>query len=105
MEFYLDMGARPEGLTLDRIDCNGDYSPDNCRWSTRKVQSINQRIFISNKTGHAGLSFHSRDKKWVAYINVNGKFKSLGYFVNKSDALKKRLEAEEIYYDPLLKLG
>lgn len=41
--FLTDMGERPEGMTLDRIDPNGNYEPSNCRWSTAKVQSNNQR--------------------------------------------------------------
>lgn len=41
--FLADMGERPEGLTLDRIDNDRGYSPDNCRWTTWTVQRRNQR--------------------------------------------------------------
>lgn len=41
--FYVDMGDPPDGLTLERIDVFGNYTPENCKWATWSEQNLNKR--------------------------------------------------------------
>lgn len=54
--FLEDMGERPVGMTLDRIDLNGDYEPSNCRWATADKQSENRRNTILVAQGDEQIS-------------------------------------------------
>ena len=79
-----------EGMTLDRIDNDKGYSPDNCRWTTREIQNTNQRVKSTNTSGFAGVSFGPLKNRWVANIGVNGKRIRIGSFKDKMDAVQAR---------------
>ncbi len=79
-----------EGYTLDRIDNDLGYSPENCRWADKTMQSVNQRISKRNTSKILGVSWKSRNKRWVAQIRHMGKKVWLGQFISIEDAIEAR---------------
>lgn len=78
--FYSDMGDCPDGLSLERIDVNGHYCKNNCKWETLSNQNFNQRLRKNNSTGRTGVDHIEKDNVWRARITYNLKEILLGRF-------------------------
>lgn len=89
VKWGLNNGWKKE-LTIDRIDYEGDYTPENCRFVPMNIQCINKGKRKDNTSEYIGIKRNNRDKLWVATINVNGKRIYLGSSKDKHKALDER---------------
>lgn len=93
------MGARPSiKHSIERIDNDGNYEPENCKWGTKTEQSRNQRLRKDNTSGVRGVCWHKNMSKWEAVIRVDKKRIYLGSFDTLEKAANARRLAEEKYW-------
>lgn len=97
-KFLEDMGEKPSiSLSIERLDPNGNYEPENCVWADQLTQSRNKVARPLQGVGKVG-------NRWRAKIMVDYKNIHLGYFSSPEDAIEARQVANAIYGFPITKI-
>ena len=79
-----------EGMTMDRINNDGNYEPNNCRWADASTQVLNQRMRRTNTSGYVGITWVESKLKWVSRITTEKKRILLGDYKTIEEAVLAR---------------
>lgn len=92
--FVTGLKEEHDHINLNRLD----NRKCNLRICSHIENTRNRNKTYLNTSGYKGVCFKRRESKYEAYININGKYKTLGYFVNAIDAAKAYNEAAKEFF-------
>jgi hypothetical protein len=98
LNFLEDMGEKPEGKSLNRINGAKIYSKETCEWATFSMQAFDVKKSVNNTSGKTGVYWLKDTHRWRVIIHVKGKTINLRSYLKFEDAVKARENAELLYY-------
>ncbi|RYY51351.1 MAG: hypothetical protein EOO06_01065 [Chitinophagaceae bacterium] len=96
--FLLDMGEKPDKLSLERVNNDEDYSPENCIWADETTQNYHQRVRKDNTSGVVGVRWDSTNCVWQARLWKGGEVMLCSNHAHFEDAVLARKAAELKFY-------